>query len=64
MIKNRNLRKGEGEFFLPANAILCFHHYQMNLSLPEFVLYVIQDDEARTPCSQDLATGIYTSPQE
>lgn len=31
MIKNRNLRKGEGEFFLPANAILCFHHYQMNL---------------------------------
>lgn len=58
MIKNRNLKKGEGEFF--CQLMLLY----VSITTTEFVLYVRQDDEARTPCSQDLATGIYTSPQE
>lgn len=57
MAKNRSLRKGEGEHFY--QLMLCVF-----ITTTEFVLYIMQDDEARTPCSQDLAMGIYAEPQE
>lgn len=57
MAKNRSLRKGEGEHFY--QLMLCVF-----ITTTEFVLYIMQDDEARTPRSQDLAKGIYAEPQE